>query len=101
MVAGGALSGISRSSIRRVDAFQQRHRPTALGFGVVKKYGDDNAGAPSVQLTYALFTTIFPLLLLLVTLFTLVLARVWGANAQNRRHSTSPEVRGRYGGKRA
>jgi len=59
---------------RGVDAFQQRHRATAFVFGVVKKYGDDNGGALAVQLTYSLFTTIFPLLLLLVTLLAIVLA---------------------------
>ncbi len=38
-----------------------------------KKYGDDNAGNLSVQLTYAMFVTVFPLLLLLVTTLDLVL----------------------------
>ena len=42
-------------------------------FGVVKKYGDDNAGNLAVQLTYATFVTVFPLLLLLVTVLDLVL----------------------------
>jgi hypothetical protein len=31
--------------IRRVEATQQRFTPTAFGFGVVKKFGDDNRGA--------------------------------------------------------
>jgi YihY family inner membrane protein len=60
--------------IRRVDAFQQGHAPLAFVYGVVKKYGNDNAGALTVQLTYSLFTTVFPLLLLLVTVLSLVLA---------------------------
>lgn len=59
---------------RRVDAFQQSHKPLAFVYGVVKKYGNDNAGALTVQLTYSLFTTVFPLLLLLVTILSLVLA---------------------------
>lgn len=42
--------------------------------GVVKKYGDDNAGALTVQLTYAMFVTVFPLLLLLVTVLAIVLS---------------------------
>lgn len=60
--------------LRRVDAFQQRHAPLAVLVGVLKKYGDDNAGNLTVQLTYAFFTTVFPLLLILVTVLDLVLA---------------------------
>ena len=60
-------------SLRRVDAAQQRHPVPAFLFGVVKKYGDDNAGNLSVQLTYTMFVTVFPLLLLLVTVLNLVL----------------------------
>jgi YihY family inner membrane protein len=60
-------------SLRRVDAIQQRHTLPAFLFGVVKKFGDDNAGNLSVQLTYTMFVTVFPLLLLLVTVLNLVL----------------------------
>jgi YihY family inner membrane protein len=60
-------------ALRRVDAVQQRHTVPAFLFGVVKKYGDDNAGNLSVQLTYAMFVTVFPLLLLLVSVLSLVL----------------------------
>lgn len=67
------MNAIQRS-IRRVDAFQQRHSPLAFLYGVVKKFGNDNAGSLTVQLTYSLFTTVFPLLLLLVTILALVLA---------------------------
>lgn len=68
--------------IRHVDGFQQRHTPLAFAYGVVKKFGSDNGGALTVQLTYSLFTTVFPLLLLLVTVLALVLANDPGA----RRH---------------
>lgn len=61
-------------SIRRVDAFQQRHTLPAFVYGVMKKYGNDNGGALTVQLTYSMFMTVFPLLLLLVTILALVLA---------------------------
>ncbi len=61
-------------ALRRVAALQQSHRVPGFVFGVVKKYGNDNAGAHAVQLTYALFTTIFPLLLLLETVLALVLS---------------------------
>ena len=60
--------------VRRVDAFQQGHLVTAFAVGLVKKFGDDNGGALSARLTFAIFTTIFPLLLLLVTGLAFVLA---------------------------
>lgn len=53
--------------LRRLDAFQQRHRPTAFAFGVIKKFGDDRGGSLAALLTYYAFLSLFPLLLLLVT----------------------------------
>lgn len=61
-------------TVRRVDAFQQRHRATSFLFGLVQKYGNDNGGALAARLTFAAFTTVFPLLLLLVTVLAIVLA---------------------------
>lgn len=61
-------------TIRRLDGYQQRHLVPSFIFGIVKKYGDDNAGNLAVQLTYAMFVTVFPLLLLLVTILGIVLA---------------------------
>jgi YihY family inner membrane protein len=61
-------------SMRRLDSFQQHHLVPAFVFGVVKKFGDDNAGNLAVQMTYSLFVTVFPLLLLLVTILGIVLA---------------------------
>src|SRR5664280_1443751 len=69
----GVTMNAFEKSLRRVDAAQQRHTVPAFAFGVIKKYGDDNAGNLSVQLTYAMFVTVFPLLLLLVTVSNLVL----------------------------
>jgi YihY family inner membrane protein len=59
-------------AIRRVDAMQQRHTPTAFVFAVVKKYGDDNGGALASNLAYSVFVSLFPLLLILVTILGLV-----------------------------
>src|SRR6204780_1286073 len=53
---------------------QQRHLVPSFIVGVIKKYGDDNAGNLTVQLTYTMFVTVFPLLLLLVTILGVVLA---------------------------
>lgn len=59
---------------RRLDAFQQRHVVPGFIVGVMKKFGDDNAGALTVQLTYTMFVTVFPLLLLLITILGIVLS---------------------------
>ena len=53
--------------IDRVDEWQQRHTPTAFVFGVVKKYGDDRGGHLAALITYYGFLSIFPLLLVFVT----------------------------------
>jgi YihY family inner membrane protein len=55
-------------AIRRVDVTQQRFTPLAFVFGVVKKYGDDNGGVLVSNLAYSAFVSIFPLLLVLVTI---------------------------------
>lgn len=62
------------ATIRRVDSAQQRHLVPAFCMGVIKKFGDDNAGALTVQVTYSLVLTVFPLLLLLITVLGIVLA---------------------------
>src|SRR5215469_15893326 len=53
--------------VRHIDAVQQRHRVPAFIFGVIKKYGDDNAGVLAANLAHSAFVTVFPLLLILVT----------------------------------
>ncbi len=60
--------------LRRADAAQQRHQPTAFVFGVVKKFGDDNGGVLVTNLAYAAFVSIFPLLLILVTVLVNIAA---------------------------
>src|SRR2546426_12702825 len=59
-------------AIRRVDATQQRFTPVAFVVGVVKKYGDDNGGVLVSNLAYAAFVSLFPLLLVLVTILGLI-----------------------------
>jgi YihY family inner membrane protein len=58
---------------RGIDRVQQRHTPLAFIYGVMKKFGDDNAGVLASNLAYSAFGAIFPLLLLLVTVLGLVL----------------------------
>ncbi|MGH3204538.1 MAG: YihY/virulence factor BrkB family protein [Streptosporangiaceae bacterium] len=58
-------------AIRSVDATQRRFTPTAFVFGVIKKYGDDNGGVLASNLAYSAFVSLFPLLLVLVTILGL------------------------------
>ena len=59
-------------AIRRVDAVQQRHKVPAFVSGIARKYGDDNGGVLVSSLAYSGFVSLFPLLLVLVTLLALV-----------------------------
>jgi YihY family inner membrane protein len=59
---------------RRVDAVQQRHTPTAFAVAVVKKYTDDNGGIMAAALAHSAFVSLFPLLLVFVTVLGLVAA---------------------------
>jgi YihY family inner membrane protein len=61
-------------AIRKVDATQRRFTPTAFVFGVIKKYGDDNGGVLASNLVYSAFISLFPLLLILVTILDKVVA---------------------------
>jgi YihY family inner membrane protein len=58
--------------LRRIDTAQQSHLVPAFAFGVVKKYGDDNAGSLAALLTYYGFLSVFPLLLVTVTVLGLI-----------------------------
>jgi YihY family inner membrane protein len=59
--------------VRRIDAFQRRHRPTAMVFAVIKKFGDDRGGSLAALLAYYGFLAVFPLLLFLITILGYVL----------------------------
>ena len=73
----GAPSGLGAAverRLRRLDAFQQRHPTLAIPIGVVKKFGDDQAGNLAALVAYYTFFSLFPLLLLLTTILAFVLA---------------------------
>jgi inner membrane protein YhjD len=53
--------------------FQQRHRPLAVPFAVVKKFGDDQAGGLAALIAYYGFFSLFPLLLAFTTVLGIVL----------------------------
>jgi YihY family inner membrane protein len=56
------------------DGFQQRHVWLAVPFGVIKKYGDDRGGYLAALIAYYGFLSVFPLLLVMVTVLGIVLA---------------------------
>lgn len=61
------------SVLDRLDAWQQRHGPTAFVVAVVKKFGDDRGSSLAALLTYYGFLAVFPLLLVFVTALRIVL----------------------------
>ena len=60
--------------IRRFDRFQQRHKPLAIIFATVRKFSDDQAGNLAVTVAFYAFFSIFPLLLVFVTVLGYVLS---------------------------
>jgi hypothetical protein len=81
----GSLDEPIERMVRRVDAAQQGFGPASLIFGVMKKFGDDNAGTLVTGFAFSTFVCLFPLLLVLITVLNLVLAHDPGAR---RRYST-------------
>ena len=63
---------IIQKNIERIDRFQRRHKPIAFIYAVIKKYGDDEAGYSAALLTYYAFLSLFPLLLILITITTYI-----------------------------
>jgi uncharacterized BrkB/YihY/UPF0761 family membrane protein len=61
-----------------VDGWQRRTPWTAVPYGVVKKFGEDNANLMVVALAWYGFTAIFPLLLVVVTMFGFIGAQSIG-----------------------
>jgi uncharacterized BrkB/YihY/UPF0761 family membrane protein len=58
-----------QSILRRIDGFQRRVKPLAVGYAVIRKFGDDDANLLAVALAWYGFTAIYPLLLIVVTIF--------------------------------
>jgi YihY family inner membrane protein len=59
--------------IRRVDAYQRRHPWLGFPFAVVKRFGEDRAGSLAALIAYYGFFSLFPLLLVFVTVLGMVL----------------------------
>jgi YihY family inner membrane protein len=59
--------------VRAFDGYQQQHRWLAIPMAVVKKFGDDQAGNQAALVAYYAFFSLFPLLLVFVTILGFVL----------------------------
>ena len=72
---GGAQEGnnMLRNLTHRLDDFQQRRRVLAFPVAVWKKFGDDQAGNLAALLAFFAFLSIFPLLLVFITILGMVL----------------------------
>jgi inner membrane protein YhjD len=64
---------ILASAMERLDHFQQRHRLVALPFAVFKRFGEHDGGRLAATVSYYSFFSIFPLLLVFVTILGIVL----------------------------
>ena len=67
-----------RKVMAAVDRWQRRTRWAGVPYAVVKKFGDDNANLLVVALAWYGFTAIFPLLLVVVTVFGFIGAQSLG-----------------------
>ena len=63
-----------KAPLRRFDEYQQTKPALALPLGVVKKFSDDEGGRMVSLIAYRAFFSLFPLLLLMVTILGFVLA---------------------------
>lgn len=60
--------------LSRIDQFQRRHAPFGFVYAVQKKYSDDQGGWLAALVAYYGFLSLFPLLLVFVTVSSYVLA---------------------------
>src|ERR671923_2143503 len=62
-----------KRALRAADEFQQGHAWLAFPVAVWKKFGDDHAGNLAMLVAWFAFVSIFPLMLVLVTVLDIVL----------------------------
>ena len=64
---------MAKKVLRAVDGYQQKHVWLAFPVAVWKKFGDDHAGNLAMLVAWFAFVSIFPLMLVLVTVLDIVL----------------------------
>ncbi len=65
---------LGQGAIHAIDRFQRRHGWAGFPFAVVRKYGDDQAGYLAALIAYYGFFSVFPLMLVFVSVLGIVLA---------------------------
>ena len=75
-----------RQVIEAIDAWQRRHRWAGVPFAVNKKFSDDNANLQVLALAWYGFTAIFPLLLVVITIFGFIGQKSLGTGVLNTLH---------------
>lgn len=73
---------MAKRALRAADGFQQQHAWLAVPVAVWKKFGDDQAGNLALLVAWFAFVSIFPLMLVLVTVLDLVLSHDQGLQHQ-------------------
>jgi YihY family inner membrane protein len=71
--SGGSLGERAGAALRRFDAYQHRSRRLGFVVAVLKRYGEDEAGSLGALIAYYGFFSLFPLLLVFVTVLGFVL----------------------------
>ena len=72
--AAGKAPGKATRLLHKADKLQQRRPFLAVAFGTYKKFSDDQAGYLAALIAYYGFASLFPLLLVLVSVLNLVIA---------------------------
>lgn len=66
------LEKVFNKTIKRLDAYQQKHNLPAFIIAVIKRYNDDEAGNQGALITYYGFLSLFPLLLVLTSILEII-----------------------------
>ena len=67
------MVNIIQKSVNKLDNFQQKTPPLAFIYAVIKKYSEEETGYRAALLTYYSFLALFPLLMVLTTLSSVIL----------------------------
>lgn len=63
---------IISDTTKKLDEFQRAHAVLAFPVAVIKRYGDDSAGRQAALITYYAFLSIFPLLMIFITVLGVI-----------------------------
>ena len=66
--SGGGAGGEAKQKLDRVDTYQQQHKALAIPIAVFKKFSEDQSTNLASMIAFWAFFSIFPLMLVLVTL---------------------------------